>query len=131
MKVLFDYNMPPKMARALNEFVESDGHRALALREKFPTNISDVEYFSALGRERDWIVFSKDLSNHKRPPERQAIMSSGVLAFYLSRALQKKGPHEQLAVILWQWERLIQRRRDTRNGMFQLPENKGSQFKTL
>lgn len=119
------------MARALHTFIQLDGHEAHALRDRFRVNISDVEYFSELGRERDWIVISKDLRNHRRPPERRAIMASGVLAFYLSSALQKKNAYEQFAAILWQWERLVQRRRDTRNGMFQLPENKGSQFRTL
>lgn len=33
----------------------------MPLRERFPTNISDIDYFRELGKERDWIVISKDL----------------------------------------------------------------------
>ncbi|MGR3466233.1 MAG: PIN-like domain-containing protein [Shimia sp.] len=131
MKVLFDHNMPPRMARTLHAFIERDGHSAVALRDKFAQNISDIAYFTALGTERDWIVISKDTANHKRAAERQAIMASGVLAFYLSPGSQKKPANEQMAILLWHWPAIVQRRGDTRNGMFQLPENRGKQFKTL
>ncbi|WP_146193180.1 hypothetical protein [Maritimibacter sp. 55A14] len=64
VKVLFDHNMPPSIARALNELVTIEGHEAHALREKFPENTSDIDYFNKLGR--DWIVVSKDLQNSRK-----------------------------------------------------------------
>ena len=119
------------MARALNEMIRAEGHEAVALRERFDPRVQDIDYFRELGRERDWIVISKDLANHRRAPERRVIMASGVLAFYLSSALQKKSPYRQLAAVLWQWGRLVDYRTSTANGMFQLPENKGSKFRSL
>lgn len=131
VKVLFDNNMPPVLARTLNELISIDGHTALPLRDKFPTNISDIEYFTELGKDKDWIVISKDNKNAKRTPERNAIMASGVLAFYLAPSVEKQKIHEQAATIIWHWETILQNRRSLSNGMFLMPIGKGSRFKSM
>jgi len=61
VKILFDHNMPPRIARALHELIKDDGHEAHALRDKFDIKIPDTDYFNELNR--DWIVLSKDLQN--------------------------------------------------------------------
>ncbi|MEM8536478.1 MAG: hypothetical protein AAGF56_01315 [Pseudomonadota bacterium] len=131
VKVLFDHNMPPAIAHALHEIISIEGHAAYALRDKFPNDISDIEYFGKLGSEGDWIVISKDISNAKRGPERSAILNSGVLAFYLAKSVQKQSIAEQAATVLWQWDRLVQQRRNNANGLFQLPIGKRSKFTAL
>lgn len=131
VKVLFDHNMPPIIAKALHVLVKEEGHEAWALRDKFPNNIADVDYFSVLGRDGDWVVISKDLKNAKRPPERAAILRSGVLALYLSKSVQSKRVNEQAAIILWQWDKIVAQRKSNANGLFQLPEGKGSKFRSL
>ncbi len=131
VKVLFDHNMPPAIARSLHELIKSDGHEALPLRDKFPIGISDINYFSQLGKENDWIVISKDTNNAKRPPERAAILASGVLAFYLSPAVQKQKINEQAATILWQWDKIVVQRNNNASGLFQLPVGKNSKFRSL
>jgi len=131
VKVLFDHNMSPLIARALDPVISVDGHRAFALKDKFSTNISDIEYFTALGKEGGWIVISKDLTNAKRGPERRAILNSGALAFYLAKSVQKQSMTEQAATIFWQWDRLVEQRKNNANGLFQLPIGKRTQFTTL
>lgn len=131
VKVLFDHNMPPAIARALHELVSIEGHEAYALRDKFPTNIDDISYFSHLAKEDDWIVISKDLANAKRPPERAAILRSGVIAFYLAKSVQKQRVNEQAATILWQWDKLVQQRQNNNNGMFILPIGKSTKFTAI
>ena len=131
VKVLFDHNMPPAIAHALNKIISIEGHAAYALRDKFPVDITDIEYFGKLGSEGDWIVISKDLANVKRGPERNAILNSGVLAFYLAKSVQKQSITEQAATILWQWDRLVQQRQNNANGLFQLPIGKRSKFTAL
>ncbi|WP_120501955.1 hypothetical protein [Roseovarius sp. EL26] len=128
VRVLLDHNMPPSIARALNELIKIDGHEAHPLRDIFPTNISDVDYFAKLNR--DWIVISKDLKNTRKRAERAAILRNNVIAFYLSPTLQKKKVNEQAAAILWHWDKMLNQRNSLQNGLFQLPENK-SKFKTL
>lgn len=131
VKVLFDHNMPPVIARSLNVLVEADGHEAWALRDKFPMNIDDVDYFSELGREGGWVVISKDLANAKRAPERSAILNSGVIAFYLAKTVQKQRINEQAATILWQWDKIVVQRQNNKNGLFLLPVSKGTRFASL
>lgn len=128
VNILFDHNMPPRIARALNEIVSMDGHAAYALRDKFPTNVSDIDYFGVL--DQNWIVISKDLQNSRKKAERAAIMRNKVIAFYLSPGLQKKKIWEQAAAILWHWDKILEQRKNLENGLFQLPENK-SRFKSL
>ncbi|WP_413888249.1 hypothetical protein [Tateyamaria sp.] len=128
VKVLLDHNMPPCIARALHQIISVDGHDAFALRQKFPRNISDIDYFNSL--DRSWIVISKDLQNSRKRAERAAINRNSVVAFYLSRTLQKKTVGEQAAAILWHWDKMLLQRNSLQNGLFQLPENK-SRFKTL
>jgi len=131
VKVLFDHNMPPVLARTLNTLIEGDGHAAFSLRDKFPTDISDIDLFTSLGKEPNWIVVSKDVANAKRKPEREAILRSKVIAIYLSPSIQKAHIHEQAATLIWQWERIVLQRNSNANGLFLLPINKGSKFTTL
>ncbi|MBL4628096.1 MAG: hypothetical protein JKY00_08680 [Roseicyclus sp.] len=131
VKVLFDHNMPPVIARALHELVKSDGHEACNLRDRFRTDISDIDYLTKLSNEKDWVVISKDLSNAKRAPERAAIFQSNVLALYLAKAVQKQRVNEQAATILWQWDKIVMQRQNNKNGLFILPVNKGSKFTAI
>ena len=68
IRVLFDNNMLPSIARALHQLVSVDGHECWALREKFDCKIEDIDLFNALDGERNWIVISKDVANAKRKP---------------------------------------------------------------
>ncbi len=58
-------------------------------------------------------------------------MNSGVLAFYLAPAVQKLRVNEQAATILWQWDKLVEQRKNNANGMFLLPIGRRSQFKAI
>jgi hypothetical protein len=131
VKLLFDHNMPPIIPRALDVLVRPDGHEAWALRDRFPTTISDIDYFSELSREGNWIVISKDIQNAKRPPERSAILRSNVVAIYLAKSVQKLRVNEQAATILWQWDKIVAQRLNNRNGLFVLPINKATKFSTI
>lgn len=50
VEVLFDHNMPPVIARSLDELIRPDGHEAWPLRKNFDPKISDVDYFTTLGK---------------------------------------------------------------------------------
>ena len=123
-----DHNMPPRIARALHVLVEADGHEIHALRDLFPVDIPDQQYFERLGS--DWIIISKDLKNSTKKAERAAILRNKIVAFYLSRGLQKRKVGEQAAAIMWHWDKMISQRASVENGLFQLPENK-SRFRSL
>ncbi|WP_424140345.1 hypothetical protein [Roseomonas chloroacetimidivorans] len=59
MKVFFDHNLSPALARAFRELFKPE-HEVVALRERFPVDISDVEWSTALSREGQWVVISGD-----------------------------------------------------------------------
>ncbi|MEM6623159.1 MAG: hypothetical protein AAF674_13080 [Pseudomonadota bacterium] len=128
VKLLFDHNMPPRIARAIHELIKDDGHEAFDLRERFRPSIGDVEYFDELNR--GWIVVSKDLKNSKKKAERSAILRNNIVAFYLSPTLQKKKAGEQAAAVMWHLDKMLLQRVAVQNGLFQLPENK-SRFRSL
>ncbi len=130
VKVLFDHNMPPSIARALHELIKVDGHESYALRDIFKVNIGDTEYFTRLGSNGEWIVVSKDTTNAKRKAEKAAILNNKILAFYLSSSLQKRRVNEQAAVILWQWDKMLLQRQLVDRGLFMLPENR-SKFRPI
>lgn len=123
--------MPPVIAKSLHELVKCDGHEAWALRDKFRTSIADIEYFTELSKEDDWVVISKDVANARRTPERMAILRSNVIALYLAPAVQRQRVNEQAATILWQWDKIVKQRRANQNGLFILPVGKSSKFRTL
>ncbi len=130
VKVLFDHNMPPVIAHSLNELIKHDGHEAIALRDKFPTNISDIDYYKKLGEEGGWIVISKDVKQVKKPAERDAILRSGVMVFYLKPAVQKQKVTEQAATIIWHWDKILKQFELSSGGLFEMPVNKG-RFRVL
>ncbi|MGL5009715.1 MAG: hypothetical protein ACRC6I_07505 [Paracoccaceae bacterium] len=123
--------MPPSLARALHAVIVNTGHEAWSLREKFDAKISDVDLYERLGKERDWVVISKDVSQAKRPPERAAILRHGVVAIFLSPSVEKQPPHQQAATILWHWDAIVLQRKSQANGLFLLPVNKGAKFRSL
>lgn len=131
VKVLFDHNMPPVLARALHLIISVNGHEAWALRDKYPVNISDIDLYEELGKDRDWIVISKDIAQAKRKPERAALLRYGVVAFYFAPSVEKLPHHQQAAMILWHWDAMISQRKTNANGLFLLPVNKTSLFQTI
>ena len=60
MKLLFDHNLSPKVARAINELVRDDLSQAVPLRAKFPLDAVDTFWIEQLGKEGGWSVISGD-----------------------------------------------------------------------
>ena len=131
VKVLFDHNMPPQIARAIHEIVSVDGHESWALRDRFDKRIDDINLFERLGTEKNWVVISKDGRQAKRKPEKAAILRYGVVAIYLSSTVESLDIHQQAATILWHWDAIVRLRGLQHNGLFSLPINKQSRFRSL
>lgn len=84
MKFFFDNNMSPHLARAIRELckAESDVREVLHLKDRFPPNISDVEWINALAQEGGWVIVSQD-SLRKNDLERAALRNCGLVVFAL------------------------------------------------
>ena len=75
MNVIFDNNLAPALARALQELFKGD-HTIVALRDKFPGSPADVEWITALSREGSWIVVSGDRRITRNKAEYHAFRNS-------------------------------------------------------
>ena len=83
MRCLFDNQMSPRLARAINEM---EGKNAIAvkhLREKFEPSISDVEWMQRLAEEGDWFVVTKDNKIRERAYEMEIWEKSNLPIVFL------------------------------------------------
>lgn len=130
MKVLFDNNLPPSAARAINAVVEDE---VVALREKFAANATDEEWLSTLGSEGGWTVVTLDKRILKRPAERAALRRSRVNAFFLKPGWLKPGWQKRTrlqltAHLLLRWPSLQQTVTLVGGGLYFVPVNAGAKL---
>jgi hypothetical protein len=88
VKFFFDNNLPPKIAKGLNEFVSPE-HEVRHLREKFPANTDDADWMKELAKEADWIIVTADIRIGKNPHEIEAWKQAGHTIFFLKPGLLK------------------------------------------
>lgn len=84
MNFLINNNLPPAIARALNELTKSEGHSVVSLRERFPANSADIDWVTHLKKEGGWAVVSQDKFS-KGDAERRAFRECGMPIFCLAR----------------------------------------------
>ena len=104
MKLFLDNNLPPRVARALNELVEPDGHQVKHLRELFPANTPDIDWLSELGTQGGWTILSADMRIHKNKAEREAWRRSNTIAFFLTPWWSKQKFVDVAARLLLRWK---------------------------
>ncbi|WP_376091262.1 hypothetical protein ACE7GA_21400 [Roseomonas sp. CCTCC AB2023176] len=121
MRVFFDHNLSPALARALRELFRPE-HEVVALREKFAPNISDVDWIDALNREGRWVVVSADRRIRKNRAEYLAFRSSRLIGMFLSAGLAKAPVTKQAERLIVLWPSM-ERVAETVGGgaMFELP----------
>ncbi|MAC99133.1 hypothetical protein CNQ84_14585 [Pseudomonas abyssi] len=101
MKFLLDNNLPPALAKALNELSKIDNHQVVGLKEKFAPNTSDIELVQQLKTEGNWVLVSKDKFS-KGNMEKRAIRESELAVFILARQWQN-APYWDVAHNLVRW----------------------------
>jgi hypothetical protein len=121
VKVLFDENLSPALARALSSLFAGE-HEIVHLREKFGPAVSDREWITALSREGRWIVISGDRRITKIRAEYTAFRCSNLVGFFLSRGLNKSRVIKQMERILALWDLIEQQSTLVEGGaMFEIP----------
>jgi predicted nuclease of predicted toxin-antitoxin system len=116
MKCVFDNNLPPKLARALNELEGKNGIEVIHLREAFPANTDDITWINALGKESDCFVVTKDRNIRRNPHERKAWQESGLRIIFLQKSWFNHGFWD----ISW---RLIKRWGDLKKAVSKMKAN--------
>lgn len=77
-----------------------DEHEIVALKDKFPPTIKDVELIAELAKQGGWILISGDRRITRNKAEKRAFQNSRIVGMFLSAGLYK-------APVLKQAERLI------------------------
>ncbi|MBF8780978.1 hypothetical protein IV505_14775 [Pseudomonas fulva] len=84
MNFLIDNNLPPAIARALHELSKNEGHLVIPLKDRFPSNATDIHWISELKTEGGWAVVSQDKFS-KGDAERLAFRECGLPIFCLAK----------------------------------------------
>ena len=85
MKYLIDHNLPPALARAIDELCHSDPHTEVhALKDLYPANTKDIDWITDLAQEKGWVIISQDRFT-KGDAEKAAVKRSGLTVFFLAK----------------------------------------------
>jgi predicted nuclease of predicted toxin-antitoxin system len=121
VKVLFDHNLSPKLARALQAFFDGT-HEIAALRDRFAPSITDIDLIEQLSRDGDWVLVSGDRRITRNKAEREAFRKSKVIGLFLSSGLYKAREVKKLERILALWDAIEDIcSRVSPGAMFELP----------
>jgi hypothetical protein len=125
LKCLVDNNLPPALARALNELSAnkfSGLEQVIALREKFPEDTPDMTWIQALGQQGDWFILSADQFRKHGDLERKALRQSGLIVFCLSKSWAAQQYWEKCAHLLRWWPHIVEQAERLQGGAaFRVP----------
>lgn len=116
MKCIFDNNLPPRLARALNELEGQHGIEVIHLRDIYPENTDDITWINELSNEPNCFVITKDKNIRKKPHELKAWQESGLKIVFL----QKSWFNHDLWDISW---RLVKRWKDLKTAVNKMKRN--------
>lgn len=80
MKFIFDHNLSPNLARALNHLVEDE---VTCLRDRGWQADPDEEWIPRLADEGDWILLTCDLDIVRNPYRQAVFRKAGLTTFFL------------------------------------------------
>ena len=108
MNFFIDNNLPPRLARALNELSKPD-HTVQHLRDRFPANTPDTKWIRILSEdiETDSVLVSGNWRITRHAHECKAWLDSGLTAFFLKKGWNNIKYWEQAAKLVKSWPDLI------------------------
>ena len=109
------------MARALRELFKGE-HEITYLADKFPRNISDLDWISSLSKDGQWIVLSGDRRITRNHAEYHTFRNSNLIGLFLSQGLNKAPVIKQMERILALWPTILTVSATVQGGaMYELP----------
>jgi len=127
VKLLIDHNLSPALARSLQPLFPD--HAFVALSDRFPIDVSDVDWMTALDKEGGWTVLTKDIRIQFRPHERLALDRSQIVFFFLGGAWRKFSVPETAARLIRLVPLMAKQVDIADRGRFDLPINAGSKLR--
>jgi len=84
VRLFFDNNLSPKLARSLHALVSPE-HHVVHLKELFAANTPDEIWMRSLAEQEDWVIISGDLQIRRNPHEIRAWQEAGHTTFFLKK----------------------------------------------
>jgi hypothetical protein len=107
LRFLFDNQLSPRLAEAINALAQPDGDEIIHLRKKFPPDTSDIEWLTKLGDEGGWIVVCGDLNIIRARAERVVWKSVGLIGFFLKKGWINLAPWDQAWRLVKWWPTIV------------------------
>ena len=107
MKAQIDENLSPALARALHCLAEADDHEIIHVTQLVPRGTPDIELFAAAEKAKVQIHITQD-HHYRRPIERGAIASAGLIVFVLDRGWASQPEFEKAARLIQWWPRIVE-----------------------
>lgn len=101
MRFFFDRNLSPYLADAIAALCAPDLMVVEHLNVRFGPTTQDVDWINTLAIEGGWGVITQDRLI-KNPPERQALKTTGLLVFILTKPWSH-APHWDKSAALVRW----------------------------
>lgn len=121
MKFLFDNNLPPSLARGIQELsrFETDVSEVVPLRDKFHQATPDTVWLEQLVHEGGWIVVSIDRFK-KSTVERELIRQRGLTVFVLDKQWSTAYWTQSAQLVKW-WPKILSMARLTSKSAMRVP----------
>lgn len=132
MNFLFDHNLPPSWARALdalsnNKFDPGAVGDVVALRDKFPINTTDAEWLKALKDEGNWTVISGD-TFRKNKAEKELVRSRGLNIFVLPKIWTTQRYWAQTTNLIAWWPKIVMQANTVDKAYLEIPWRSSGKF---
>lgn len=111
MNFIFDNNLPPSLAKALNELTKNQWpgqHLVIHIREKFSTSTKDEEWIGSLAEDSasEWVVLTHDRFN--KGIEREVLRRAGLKVFMLNKAWASERYWNKAYNLVRWWPRIVE-----------------------
>jgi hypothetical protein len=133
LKFLVDNNLPPSLARALNELSSgSEIHveKVIPLRERFPPNTADVVWLTELAAEGGWNIVSGD-NFRKSTTERELMRRAGFNVFVLQKSWSSQQYWQKAAQLVLWWPRIIDYASKSQRAAARVPWKPSGKFEQI
>ena len=120
MNFLFDNNLSPALAKALNELSVAEPHEVIHLRDRFPPNTPDHVWIEELGKEGGWSIVSQDRLV-RASLEKEALRRSRQTAFILQRGWAGLKHWEKSWHLVRWWPSIVEMSERVEGGAFEVP----------
>lgn len=135
MNLFFDNNVSPRLARTVKAFFadkRGEEHDAYHLKDLFPPNATDVEWFQGLQKKGgEWVIVTSDLRITKNRHEALAWQESGYPALFLAKGWTGLDQYEYVSKFFHHLPNLLKKIERSKPGTGYLVQVSGQKYKEV